>query len=404
MPDKILIASFSLWNNKGRTPINGMIEPLLSFFLPKAKTIDLIDGPHPGSSRVITGFEFYSKGKLQKQSSSLLSFLMLPLLIIKNTNSTQMSFKIRDFLSVFEIICRTRRKYDLFIGLESIYTIAGIILKKLGLVKKVAYYVSDYIPNRYPKKWLNDIYIFLDNFCCYHADYIWDVSPAFQKARIKAGLNPEKSVPVILVPNGLFDKQISYLPVEKISPFSIVFAGTFGIENGLPMAIAAMKKIVKKIPKAYLNIIGGGHTTVDELKKIAKKNGVEKNIILHGFIQDATILSDLVKEFAIGIAPYMSFPDSPRWYGDATKIRLYLGAGLPVVTTQVPPLGKEIAKIGAAIVTKDNAQDFANAIIDILSNKNLYKKMRAKAIAYAKINTWENSYQAAFRKMAFTGR
>jgi glycosyltransferase involved in cell wall biosynthesis len=404
MPDKILIATFSLWNKKGRTPINGMIEPLLSFLLSKIKTVDLIDGPHPGSSRVKTGFEFYSSGKLQKQKFSFLSFLMSPLLIMNNTNSTQILFKIRDFFSVFEIVFRTKRRYDLFIGLESVYTIAGIILKKIGLVRKVAYYVSDYIPNRYSQKWLNNIYIFLDIFCCYHADYIWDVSPAFQKARIKAGLNFEKSAPVILVPNALFDKQISHLPIEKIPPFSIVFAGTFGPENGLQIAIAAMKKIVKKFPTASLNIIGGGQITTDQLRNIAKNNGVGKNIIFHGFIQNTTTLSNLVKKFAIGIAPYISFSDSPRWYGDATKIRLYLGSGLPVVTTQVPPLGKEIANIGAAIVTKDNANDLADAIINVFSNKNLYQKMREKAISYAKTNTWKNSYGNAFREMGFTDR
>lgn len=399
MPDRILISTFSLWNEKGRTPINGMIEPLLSFFLPRAKTVDLIDGPHPGSSRVTTCFEFYSNGKLQKKNSSTLSFLLYPILLIKNTNATQMPFKIRDFLSVFEIVIRTKRKYDLFIGLESVYTIAGIILRNLGLIKKVVYYVSDYIPDRYQQKWLNKIYISLDKFCCYNANYIWDVSPAFQKARLKAGLDSKKSAPLIHVPNALFNEQISYLPIQKVSPFSIVFAGTFGPENGLPLAISAMKKIVEKFPKASLNLIGGGHATINDLKNIAKKYGVENNIIFHGFISDTTVLSNLVKKFAIGIAPYMSYPDSPRLLGDATKIRLYLGAGLPVVTTQVPPLGLEIAKINAAIVTKDNPEDLANAVMRIFSDKNLYEKMRKNAINYAKNNTWQNSYGNALSEM-----
>lgn len=399
MPDKILIATFSVWNKNGRTSINGMIEPLLSFFTPIGKKVDLIDGPHPGSSTVVTRFDRYIKGSLKKRSLSFVSILMFPLLKIINTNGTQMLFKLRDFLTVFELVISSQTRYDLFIGLESVYTIAGIILKKLGQIKIVVYYVSDYIPNRYEKKWLNNLYLSLDRFCCYNADYIWDVSPAMLDARIKAGLNPRKSAPVILVPNALFPKQISYLPLEKIKPLTLVFAGTFGHENGLPLAITAMKKIVKKFPEAQLIVIGGGHATLDYFKDLAIKNKVEKNIVFHGFIADAETLSSLVRQFAIGIAPYMSYPDSARWYGDATKIRLYLGAGLPVITTHVPPLGHEVEKYGAGIIVKDNKRDLANAVIKIFSNKTLYKKMRQKAISFARNNTWQNSYDNALKQM-----
>ncbi|MBI2613590.1 MAG: glycosyltransferase [Candidatus Levybacteria bacterium] len=399
MPDKILIATFSIWNSKGQTSINGMIEPLLSFFLPQSKIVDLIDGPHPGSSTVITRFDRYANGSLKKKSLSLVSILMFPLLKIININGTQILFKLRDFLTVFELFIISKTKYDLFIGLESIYTIAGIILKRLGLTKTVVYYVSDYIPNRYSQKWLNNLYLSLDRFCCYSADFIWDVSPAMFDARIKAGLDPKKSAPVILVPNALFPKQISYLPLDKIKPFTLVFAGTFGPENGLPIAILAMKRILNKFPKAKLSILGGGHTPQKELENLARDNKVEKNIIFHGFIQDANKLSNIVKESSLGIAPYMSYPDSARWYGDATKIRLYFGAGLPVITTHVPPLSREIEKYGSGIIIKDNEEDLANAVIKVFEDNNLYMRMRKEAINFAKNNTWKNSYSSALKKM-----
>lgn len=399
MPDKILIATFSVWNNKGRTSINGMIEPLLSFFQANSENVDLIDGPHPGSSTVITRFDKYDKNGLRKKTLSLISVLMFPLLKIININGTQILFKLRDFLSVFEFTIRSMTRYDLFIGLESIYTIAGILLKKLGAIKTVVYYVSDYIPNRYQQKWLNYLYLYLDRFCCYNADYIWDVSPAMLEARTKAGLNRKKCAPIILVPNALFPEQISYHPLEKIKPFTLVFAGTFGPENGLPIAILAMKKILNKFPRAKLNILGGGHTPQEELENLAKKYNVEKSIIFHGFIQDAAKLSNIVKESRLGIAPYMSYPNSARWFGDATKIRLYFGAGLPVITTHVPPLGKEAEKFGAAIVVKDNEEDLANGVIKVFENDNLYRKMRAQAISFARDNTWHNAYSNALGKM-----
>lgn len=398
MFNRILVGTFSVWKD-GRTTINGMIEPLLSFFLPQSEIIDLIDGPHPGSSTVVTRFDSYINGTLKKRSLSFISMLMFPVLKIININGTQVLFKLRDFLTVFELSMRSLTRYDLFIGLESVFTIAGIILKKMGLIKIVVYYVSDYIPNRYSQKWLNSLYLSLDRFCCYHSDYIWDVSPAMQSARIKAGLDNKKCAPVIIVPNALFPNQISYLPFKEIKPYSLVFAGTFGPENGLPLAIIALKKILKQFPEAKLNIIGGGHTPEEDLKKLAEKYRVEKSVIFHGFVLDTTKLSTLVKQSSIGLAPYMSYPTSARWFGDATKIRLYLGAGLPVITTHVPPLGHEIAKLGAGIIIKDNKEELANTVIKVFSNKDLYNKMRKHAISFAKNNTWKNSYSNALKQM-----
>ena len=90
---------------------------------------------------------------------------------------------------------------------------------------------------------------------------------------------------------------------------------------------------------------------------------------------------------------------SIRLYGDATKIRLYLAAGLPVITTKVPPLGQEAAKKGAAIIVDDNKEDLAHSIISIFSNKKVRDSLEANARRFAKNNTWENTYGTALKKM-----
>jgi glycosyltransferase involved in cell wall biosynthesis len=394
----ICIATFAVWKKGERTSINGMIKPLLSYFSPRSKSVDLIDGPHPGSSTVISLFENYKNKIKIKTSKSYASCLLYPFLSLNNNNATHIAFKLRDILATIEFLIRSEKKYDLFIGLESIYTITGILFKKMGIIKTVVYYVSDYSPNRYKNKYFNRLYLLLDRYCCYNADYIWDVSPAMQPARICHGLNPKKSKPVIKVPNALFPEQISYLPQSKIQKNTLVYAGTLTSENGADIAILSMPHILKKFPKAILHIIGGG-SNEQKLKKLSQKLKLDKNIVFHGFITDVEKTSALCKKFMIGLAPYRKFKNSIRWYADATKIRLYFGAGLPVITTEVPPLGKDAVKKGAAIIVEDNPLDFAKAIVDILSNQKKYKRLRANAIAYAKNNTWENSYNSALLKM-----
>ena len=272
-----------------------MIEPLLSFFTPRSLTIDLIDGPHPGSTTVLTKFETYKKKNLST-SFSYIARLLSPFLSIQNQNGTQTFFKLRDFLSVFECVLKTRKHYDIFIGLESIYTLAGIVLKKIGLTRTVVYYVSDYSPKRYQQKSLNDFYLWLDRFCCYNADYIWDVSPAMMPARISAGLVKKRAKPCIVVPNGLFPNQISILPQNKLEKNSLVFAGTFGDENGTLLAIEAMTIVQKNIPDATLHFYGGNKHLEKQLQKKAEMLGVQESVIFHGFIPDAATLSETIKK------------------------------------------------------------------------------------------------------------
>lgn len=398
MHKKILIATFSLWEDR-RTPINGMVEPLLSFFLQKTKVLDLIDGFHPGSKSVITRIESYKGNKQSGTKTSFISILLYPILKLQNKNATQILFKIRDFLTVFEWIIRTRRKYDLFIGLESIYTSAGIFLKHLGFIKTVIYYVSDYSPNRYKSKWFNAIYLALDRFCAKNADFIWDVSPAIQKARIIAGLAEKKSTPVILVPNALFPKQIDPLPSSETIPFSIVYAGTLTPGNGPDIAVLAMPEILNIFPKATLHIFGSNGDDQARIKHLIQKHKLEKQVIFHGFIKDVVDITHAINKYQIGVAPYLNTEASHRKYGNATKLRLYAGAGLPIITTAVPPLGRELYELGAAMIVKDDPRALAQAILELFTNKKRYIEIRNESINFAKNNLWENTYFNALSKM-----
>lgn len=397
----IMFATFSIRTGKKRTSINGMIEPLSDFFILKVKKFILLEQPHPGSDTVVPFLEVYKNKKLIKSSRFFLSSLILyPLLKSNNLNKTQVSFKIRDFFSIIEFFIKDRKKIDLFIGLESINALAGIILRKLGVVDQIAYYVSDYSPDRYKPKWFNDLYLKLDQFAATNADFVWDVSKAMLPARIKAGLNPEKVAPVIHVPNGLYPQQINYLPTSKIIPESLVFVGTLGKINGPDIAIEALKIVLKSHPKATLHIYGDGEPDISRIKNLTKKLKLEEKVIFHGFISDQIELSNQIRQYAIALAPYLAVHGSPRWWADATKIRLYVAAGLPVITTEVPPLGKELIQDGSGIITKDNPKDTAKAIVDLFENKPLFEKMRKCAIKRAKDNTWENTYSQTLNKMS----
>jgi glycosyltransferase involved in cell wall biosynthesis len=328
-------------------------------------------------------------------------FWLYPFLVIRNSVGTRIPFKLRDFLTCLFFVLFSGKKYNLFIGLESINALAGVILKNLGLVETVVYYVSDFSPSRYKAGWFNAIYLRLDQWAASQSDYIWDVSQAMMPARIKSGLNKKHASKLIHVPNAMFPAQIDYLPQSKIIPNSLMFAGTLGPENGPDLAIETLGLLKNSFPDMKLHIYGGGDSDLDRLRKLTSDLRLDDRVVFHGFFTDQVKLSKEIRQYALGLAPYMAIPGSPRWWADATKTRLYLAAGLPVVTTQVPPLGKEITADGAGVVADDNAKDQANAIKKILKNKEAYKKMRENAIKKAKSNTWESTYSNALKEMGY---
>ncbi|MEK7497571.1 MAG: glycosyltransferase [Patescibacteria group bacterium] len=396
----VIFATFSPWENNKRMPTNGMIEPMLKFFLPRTKRFVLIDEPHPGSDRILPVIETYSKGKLiKKGTSSLFVSWLYPFLITQNTVGTRILFKIRDFLAVLDTVIGKKEKYDLFIGLESINALAGVLLKKLGIIKTTIYYVSDYSPARYKTGWFNKLYLFLDRLAIANIDYLWDVSTAMMPARINAGLNQKYTNKAIHVPNALYPEQINYLPIEKTEKYSLIFAGTLGPENGPDIAIESVKYLIKKYPKSTLHIYGGGESDLKRLNQLTDKLKLRNYIIFHGFVTDQIKLSNEIKKYRLGLAPYKAIPGSPRWWADATKIRLYMAAGLPVITTQVPPLGRELIESKSGIVTKDNAKETGKAVMKLFSNIKLYKTLRMNAIKKAKNNIWENTYSHAIKSM-----
>ena len=396
----VLIATFSVWKKEKRTSLNGNVEPLLDFFVPKVKKTVLIDQPYPGSDMLMPRIEVYEKGKKSAifRSSALL-YLLYPFLKIVNYHDTHPSFKIRDFFSVIDWCLRDSTVFDYFIGLEAVNAMAGIFLRKFGKIKKVIYYVSDYSPQRFRIGIINTLYLWLDRFCASHADFIWDVSKAMQPARIKAGLEEKKSARALHVPNALYPVQIKTESMSKIVPFSLVFMGTLGVENGPDIAVEALPIVLRKFPKTILHIIGGGKEDVDRLQKLAEKLKLKEKVVLHGFIANREKVSEAIRIFYVALAPYPFIEGSPRLYGDATKIRAYLAAGLPVITTHIPPLGKEAAEKGAAILVGDNSEAFAKAIIQVFSTRNLYLRLRKNAIRFAKNNTWENEFAKAFEDM-----
>ncbi|MEK7536255.1 MAG: glycosyltransferase, partial [Patescibacteria group bacterium] len=291
-------------------------------------------------------------------------------------------------------------RFDLFIGLESINTLAGVILKKLGIVKTVVYYVSDFSLQRYHSSWLNKMYLMLDRIAFKNADHIWDISPAMMPARIKMGLVPVANKTSLYVPIALFKNQVTPRKIIQTTPYSLVYAGVINSENGPNLAIQVLKRVVNTFPKAQLHIFASGEDVkIQKLRDLTNKLSVQNKVYIHGLITSQTELINDLSQFRVGLAPYVTQKNSPRWWADSTRIRLYLAAGLPVITTQVPPIGKELEINKSGLVVNDNVSQLTKAVVSLFKNSNLYNKMKNNAIKQAQNNIWDNVYTKTLKRM-----
>ena len=78
--------------------------------------------------------------------------------------------------------------------------------------------------------------------------------------------------------------------------------------------------------------------------------------------------------------------------GTPVKLFDYLSAGLPVVANDVSAWTKIITDNNVGIVTPDNPDSFANAIIELLENQPFREKCRSNALNLIKREyNWKNS-------------
>lgn len=302
-----------------------------------------------------------------------------------------------DFFLVIFWILRTTYVYDLFIGVNNLNSLAGLVLKKIGKVKKVVFYTMDFVPVRFNNKLLNYIYHKIEIICIKNCDEVWNVSPRMAEGREKyLGLSAKK-YPQRFIPVGTWVDRIKKRKFEQIKKNQILFIGHILEKQGLQKVIEALPKVVREIGEVKFLIIGGGdYETV--LKSKVKKLNLEKNVIFKGWVLDRKKIDEMLSESAVAIATYKPEEEwlhNFTYYADPYKIKDYLGAGLAMILTDVSYNVKDVEKNGCGIIVKYDENEIANAIITLLKDKKVLKKYRANSLKYIKNYDWSKIFERA---------
>lgn len=297
---------------------------------------------------------------------------------------------VKDFIYSIYWLLRVKHVYDLYFGINNLNALAGLLLKKLGRVKKVIYYTIDLFPQRFENRIINWFYHKVDRLCVKYCDETWNVSPFLVNYREHNGISCFSSKQ-FTVPIGIWFNEMRRSPINKIRKGKIVFVGHLVPFMGVDLAISALPLIRRKINNAKLGIIGGGDQ-LDDLKHLAKKLGVQSCVKFYGW-NEKKRAERILSKCSIGLAPFnTTIIDEKIKNADPAKIKDYLALGLPIVMTNASVNATAIAKARCCIICEYTPESLASAVVKLLSNQRMWLEYRKNSLTYAQQYDWNNIF------------
>ncbi len=306
----------------------------------------------------------------------------------------------KDFLYALWLGFRYGGRDHIFIGTTNILALAGIILRLFGRASKVIYYIIDYTPRRYDNPLLDSLYYAIDRTVCYHSDENWPLNERMITARIEDRGWDSARVRYREVPFGNASHMYDPEEYDRYRPNRIVYMGSILKSKGTALFLPIMESLLRLgLEDVVFECIGGG-PDLDSLQKEIHEKGLENHFVIHGSIPDHREMERVLLTCAVAVAPYYEEDkNSFSYYADPGKVKTYLGCGLPVVITDVPPIARILEKREAGMIAEYDADDIAQKIHSFLKDEALYRKYRANAIQAGREFSWNNIFRKALASL-----
>lgn len=306
---------------------------------------------------------------------------------------------ILDFFTVFYLVFKQNKKYDFFFGVNGLNCLAGLFLKKMKKVNYVVFYAIDFVPIRFDNKILNYIFHRIEKICVRKSDLVWNVSPRIAEGREHFLQIPNDPTHQIVVPIGIWNKNIKKRDFKDIKKHQLLFVGHLLEKQGVQLVLDAIQDIARRIPDFKFVIVGGGEYE-NELKEKIKKLQVEKYVYFVGWIRKREELDLMMSQSACAVATYK--PEKEKlynftYYADPTKLKDYLGAGLPIILTDVSYNALEIQKKKCGIIVDYETKSVEEAIVKLMGDSRKLQEYRKNAIDMANRYEWSNIFDQALK-------
>ncbi len=282
-----------------------------------------------------------------------------------------------------------RTPFDFFISPSALWTVkAGLPLKKAEFLRNIVFWSWDYyvkpikenekinilsilINPKHFYSFLLDINRKVEDEAFKQADMVWFLAKANLERRLKEGQNIDLSKSKI-VPFGVYPSNPDVKAKKDI-------VGTIGyLEEGNFFSIFSFLKAMKICDADFtFEIIGDGPKRKEIEEKI-RELGLEDRVNILGYISDPEKKQEVMSRWTAGVGIYRRKLDdgTPTLveYTDHSKLKEFIGAGVPLITTDAPEIHKEIEKYRAGEVIEEpvSEEKLCKAVKKIVQNKTRY--------------------------------
>lgn len=390
-PDQIKNGKIVIFSHYATT---GACEELRDWLVSlKAREVVYVAFPFGSHRNRAIRVEQYSEGNVVKAGCSLFrSKLPEPLAYVK------------DFLYAFVYSIRFSRKADVLVAGDNLLALAGVMARFMSRARRVVYYMIDYSPVRYPNRLMNALYYVVDRQAAYHVDWVWPLTAQIIKGRIDAGRLEEDRVRWQTAPYGSHPIDEGMVTSHNVN--NVVYMGDIVRNKGSELFVPIALELKRLLPTFIFTVIGGGKD-LQSLRSEVARVGLQDHFVICGFVESIAEVLVMLAKGGIALAPYSPFDsNSFTFYSDPGKIKVYLGCGLPIVLTDVPPIAKMIEGEGAGRIARYDAVDIAHKIASLLQAPE-YFRFRSNAARLGRQYEWGKVFIEAFARLddaCVTGR
>lgn len=299
------------------------------------------------------------------------------------------------------LIPPTYPRVDGWLGFNNLMCLPGLLGRRRGRVGRVVYWAVDFVPDRFGAgSPLTHAYDALDAYCCRAVDARLEVAQAALDGRNERHGLDDAAAPAAVCPIGTWLDRVPKISADAVQSRRVVFIGHLVERMGVTTMIEALRILAERGVRVEADIAGRGPLE-DELREKARAYGLGESVTFHGFISDHRQLERLLADACVALAPYSTRVESFTRFADPSKLKSYLGAGLPILLTDVPPNAAELEREAGARVVADEPAAFADAITQVLDAPSEWERRRLAAMEYARSFDWNIVLDAAFRNAGF---